>query len=285
MLRDLLVLLDQAERADIRLRMAVDLACRHRCKLTALFVRERTPEQMHQVRAAELALASCDELDQLKRRIERTIDCAEQQLRSTLERLRRQCGVSAEWRSVNGFAATAVPDRARYADLAIVAWDEITEDSSVDHRFGERLLFVTVRPVLFIPDCNSPTALGRHVAVAWNSTRVATRAVNDALPLIERAEHTTVITVNPVSMMRRAVVSSDHILEHLRWHTDSVESIQLNSIPHRSVAHALQDTARSIGADLIVAGAFGHPRFWEGLVGGVTHDLLGSMKVPMFMSH
>jgi nucleotide-binding universal stress UspA family protein len=40
-----------------------------------------------------------------------------------------------------------------------------------------------------------------------------------------------------------------------------------------------------MGADLIVAGAFGHPRLWEKMLGGVTHDLLARMRLPIFMSH
>ena len=40
-----------------------------------------------------------------------------------------------------------------------------------------------------------------------------------------------------------------------------------------------------MGADLIVADAFGHPRLWEKMLGGVTHDLLARMRLPIFMSH
>ena len=46
-----------------------------------------------------------------------------------------------------------------------------------------------------------------------------------------------------------------------------------------------QAEARAIGADLIVAGAFGHPKLWEKLLGGVTHDLLARMSHPILMSH
>jgi nucleotide-binding universal stress UspA family protein len=43
--------------------------------------------------------------------------------------------------------------------------------------------------------------------------------------------------------------------------------------------------AHKVGADLIVAGAFGHPRLWEKLMGGVTCDLLAKMNLPVFMSY
>jgi nucleotide-binding universal stress UspA family protein len=47
----------------------------------------------------------------------------------------------------------------------------------------------------------------------------------------------------------------------------------------------LQAKAHDIGADILVAGAFGHPRLWEKLLGGVTRDLLDGMKFPIFTSY
>jgi nucleotide-binding universal stress UspA family protein len=51
------------------------------------------------------------------------------------------------------------------------------------------------------------------------------------------------------------------------------------------MADRLQAEARALGADLIVAGAFGHPRLWEKMLGGVTNDLIVRMNLPIFMSH
>jgi nucleotide-binding universal stress UspA family protein len=47
----------------------------------------------------------------------------------------------------------------------------------------------------------------------------------------------------------------------------------------------VQTEAHKVGADLIVAGAFGHPRLWEKLMGGVTRDLLARMSLPLLMSY
>jgi nucleotide-binding universal stress UspA family protein len=52
-----------------------------------------------------------------------------------------------------------------------------------------------------------------------------------------------------------------------------------------SVADALLANARTVGGDLVVAGAFGHPKLWEKLLGGVTADLLARMDLPVLMSH
>jgi nucleotide-binding universal stress UspA family protein len=64
-----------------------------------------------------------------------------------------------------------------------------------------------------------------------------------------------------------------------------VEGIRLKDIPTHSIADVLQAEAHRLGADLLVAGAFGHPKLWEKLMGGVTHDLLARMKLPVLMSY
>jgi nucleotide-binding universal stress UspA family protein len=75
------------------------------------------------------------------------------------------------------------------------------------------------------------------------------------------------------------------LVQHLRRHNPSVVAVKLKDVPARSIADVLQGEAGTLGADLIVMGAYGHSKLWEDLVGGVTHDLLNRMKFPVFMSH
>jgi nucleotide-binding universal stress UspA family protein len=79
--------------------------------------------------------------------------------------------------------------------------------------------------------------------------------------------------------------SSEHILEHLRRHGAAVHAVRIEGVARDNIAGRLQFEAHARGADLIVAGAFGHPRLWEKMLGGVTHDLLANMTLPIFMSH
>jgi nucleotide-binding universal stress UspA family protein len=112
------------------------------------------------------------------------------------------------------------------------------------------------------------------------------RPVNDAIPLIEQSERTTVLTVNPqVFIERHGALPADQMVEHLRRHGASVDIVRLEHIATRAIADALQAKAHDIGADILVAGAFGHPRLWEKLLGGVTRDLLDGMKFPIFTSY
>ena len=283
-LKDLLVYVDESENSLIRLRLAVDLAIRHGSRLTALHVREWSRAQLDLRKAAELGLVSAEGLHDLDRRIEASIDAAAERLRSTLAALTRDHDVEAELRSVEGEASIVVPQCARYADLCIVGRDQ-PEGASVNYTFSEQLLFVTGRPVLFVPSGSFET-LGRHIVVAWNSSRPAARSLNDALPLLERAERTTVLMVNPSGFIgAHHAPPGEQLVEHLSRHGVSAEAVQVEDVPSGSIANTLQSKAHALGADLFVAGAFGHPRLWEKLLGGVTHDLIAHMTLPIFMSY
>jgi nucleotide-binding universal stress UspA family protein len=80
-------------------------------------------------------------------------------------------------------------------------------------------------------------------------------------------------------------LSPERIIENLRRHNSSVEGIWLNDVPTRSTGDALLTETQKLGADLLVAGVFGHPKLWEDVMGGVTRDLLSRMKVPTLMSY
>lgn len=285
-LKDLLVYVDQSKHAAERLRLAADLARRHQSRLTALYVRELNPSQLHEQSVAELGQGSADAIGRTNQRIRKSIDEAAERLRSALEEIKREHGLEVEWRCLDGVGSTLVPQHARFADLCILSQDVSAAASATGYTFSEQLMFVSGRPVVFIPVHGSFHTLGRHILVAWNSSRASTRAANDALPLIERAEQVTVLAINPGEFAKRyGALPPERIVEHLKRHGASVQGIWLNNISAGSIADAVQAEAHKVGADLIVAGAFGNPRLWEKMMGGVTRDLLARMNLPVLMSY
>lgn len=285
-LKDLLVYVDQSKHASERLRLAADLARRHQSRLTALYVRELSPAQRHEQSIAELGQGSAAAITRTNRRIRQSIDETVERLRSALADVEREHGLEVEWRCLDGAASTLVPQHARFADLCILSQDTSAVATATGYTFSEQLLFVTGRPVVFVPPQGSFDTLGRHVLVAWNSSRASTRAVNDALPLIERAEKVTLLAVNPAEFAQRyGALPPEQMVEHLRRHGAAMEGTWLNNIPTGAIADTLLAEAHKVGADLIVAGAFGHPKLWEKMMGGVTRDLLARMNLPVLMSY
>lgn len=284
--KDLLVHADEAEGTTARLRLAADLARRHAGHLTALYVRELSPAQIEMRAAAELGLAPPAGLDRLDQRLKSSLDAAAERLHGPFEALRREFNIEVAWRMVDGTASVVVPQHARYADLCIVGRDRKGGAGAREHNFTEQLLLRTGRPVLFIPASDGFATLGRHVVVAWNSSRATARSLSDALPLIERAERTTVLTINAEDFEdEQDDMPAEHLIAHLRHHNRAIDAVDLENISAGSIAEALQGEARRLGADVIVAGAFGHPKLWEKLVGGVTRNLLDRMTMPVLMSH
>jgi nucleotide-binding universal stress UspA family protein len=285
-LKDLLVYVDQSEHAFERLRLAAALAHRHTSRLTALFVRELNPVQRHQQSIAELGQCSSDAITRTNRHIRQSIDEATDRLRSAVEEAKLKYELEIEWRCIDGIASIVVPQHARFADLCILSQDVSAAATATGYTFSEELLFVTGRPVIFIPARGSFETLARHILIAWNSSRASTRTVNDALSLIERAEQVTVLAVNPMEFAERyGALPPERMVDHLRRHGAAVQGVWLNNIAPESIADVVQSEAHKLGADLIVAGAFGHPRLWEKLMGGVTRDLLARMNLPILMSY
>jgi nucleotide-binding universal stress UspA family protein len=285
-LKDLLVYVDQSQSALVRLRLAADLARRHSSRLTALYIRERNRAQLHEQSTAEFGCVSSEQMNHTNQRISQSIDGAEERLRAALEAIQLKHGLEVELRCLDGIGSALVPQHARFADLCIIGQSVPIDATSVGYTFAEELLFVTGRPVLFVPAAGSFDTLGAHILVAWNSSRASARAVNDSLSLIERAERTTVLAVNPTDYVERyGALPPEKIVEHLRRHSHLVEGVWLGNVQTGSIADVLQAEAHKVGADLVVAGAFGHPKLWEKLMGGVTRDLLARMTLPILMSY
>ena len=169
------------------------------------------------------------------------IDEAVERLRSALEEIKREYELEIEWRCLDGVGSTIVPQHARFADLCVLSQDVSGAATATGYTFSEELLFVAGRPVIFVPARGSFKTLGRHILVAWNSSRAATRSVNDALPLIERAEQVTVLAVNQAEFAERyGALPAEKMVEHLRRHGAAVKGVWLNNVSSELIADVVQ---------------------------------------------
>lgn len=136
------------------------------------------------------------------------------------------------------------------------------------------------RPVLVVPRDYRTGRLNEHALVAWDGGRAAARALADAMRLLETKERVTVLTIGQPG----EAVNMEGILRHLTRHGIAAEA-RVVERGARRIADCILDTARELGAGLVVMGAYEHSKFAEDLFGGVTNRILAGAPVPVLMSH
>lgn len=281
-LKDFLVHLDASQDSQVRLHLAMDLAQRHGSRLAALFV-DQWNEQQSEIRAtAEQGLASAQALAQLHWTIDADIGHAASRLRLHLERYGKQRSLQFDWHRERGFSDTTISRFAPYFDLCILGHPGVGKSGAPDHAVSEKLVSHIPTPVLFVPVNRAFSSVGRRIVVAWDFSRTAARALNDAMPLIEHSERTTILNVAADSASRGAD-ELERLAERLRRHGTVADALRLSA--SQDIAETLQAKALELQADLLVAGAFGHARLKERLFGGVTRSLLAHTALPILMSH
>jgi nucleotide-binding universal stress UspA family protein len=198
----------------------------------------------------------------------------------------QRSGLKIEWRVAGGDVAAMALLYARYADLVVVNQAPIDDSKgapSID--MPETLVMGSGRPVLIVPRYGSFPVVGQRVLAAWKRTREATRAIHDALPILERAKSVRVMEFNPAADEREQHIPGADIAAHLAKHGVKVEVSSMTVTSELDVGDAVLSTAADQSIDLLVMGAYGHSRLREFAFGGVTRHLLQHMTVPVLMSH
>lgn len=279
-IKDLLVHLDGSPQAKARMDFAVALAARHQAHLVALYAVEAGLPFGLTGEMGGPALAQL--LDQM--RAEADEEAA--RLRAAFEAAARRDGIEGEWREAMEAPPAAVALHARYADLSVLGQPEPgTPTAGITELVLEAALFNSGRPVLMLPYAGRPDAAMGSVLIGWNASKEATRAVNDALPLLRAAREVRVLAINPRGGVGgQGDLPAADIALHLARHgvTATAQHIVTTEIGESDV---LLNTAADGGADLLVMGAYGHSRLREIVFGGVTRGILARMTVPVLLSH
>jgi len=172
---------------------------------------------------------------------------------------------------------------AHYADLIVASQLELEARELVVPGIPEDVLLEAGVPLLLLPYGWRPRAVGESVVIAWKSSREATRAVHDAMPLLKGAKKVTVFTFDPKVDVFGSEPKS--LVNYLATHGVSAEMSSWSDTGEISAVDALFSSLDSEDADLVVAGAYGHPRWLEGLFGGVSRTLVRQPSYPVLMSH
>ncbi|MEP9355699.1 universal stress protein [Xanthobacter sp. KR7-65] len=179
------------------------------------------------------------------------------------------------------YVPDVVIEYARLKDLTMIP----IGDGTLQPYIAERVIFGAGRPVLLLPDRKdtSRDIVLDTIAVAWDFSRPAARALGDALPLLQRAKVVRVVTVANEKRIE-TTQSNGALATHLAFH--GVDAIfDEEDAAGRTIGQALEAYARRRDLDLLVMGAYGHSRFRDFILGGATKSIVTNPPLPVLLSH
>ena len=146
----------------------------------------------------------------------------------------------------------------------------------------ESALFESGRPVI-LASPTVPDGLGRTVVIGWNGSSETARAISLAMPFLTVAESVTVLSVEGAMGGMVPGPSGKKIAEHLVRNgiPATAKTVEAKG---RSSGNALMMEALTLGADLLVKGAYHHTRLREIVFGGTTRHILKDSTIPVLLA-
>jgi len=185
---------------------------------------------------------------------------------------------SASWHEEVGYAATLVARRARFFDLIVLGRSErVVDQPHTD--VVEQTLINSGRPVLVAP-AQPPADIGEGVAIGWNGSAAATRALTASLPFLASARNVSIITIGD-----RHQESAAALVEYLGWHSVAAKHRHMPAVEGTGIGQQLLSAAHEESANLLVMGGYGHVPWREFLFGGATRDVVGVSLMPVLLTH
>lgn len=266
--------LDQSNEA--RLQVAGELAERFEAAIIGVAAAQFAPPLYFTDGAEAQAL-----IDEGEASVKRRLADLEAQFRAAV----KNRGGHVEWRSAMDYPARFVLAQARCADIVVSGGRSPAFSDAFALASPKDLVMQAGRPLLFVPDGAKWLDL-RNVLVAWKDTPEARRAVVDALPMLRKARDVTIVEIPDHDDDRSAVMAGvTDVAAWLGRHGVTATARVSEIAGNESPVARLEKVAGDVGAGLIVAGAYGHSRFRELILGGVTQHLITQTARSVLLSH
>jgi nucleotide-binding universal stress UspA family protein len=271
--KTILVQVDLDGPAEPRLRFARELARRFDAEILAFAAAESdliAPVGDNGMAAAEAMRMQTEEIESRMKSIEGEV--------------RRIAGEDkrVSWRAVLGDPSAALAFYARAADL-IVASSNLRKPSRFLGIADPGSVILSAGRPLLLPAADLAPVRAESIVVAWKDTREARRAVVDAMPFLAAAKEVAVVTVEEEAS-GRAKASAADVVGFLSKHGVNARPVVID-VGASEAVDALQTVAAETGANLVVAGGYGHSRLREWAFGGVTRSLLGEGRLHRLFSN
>lgn len=183
----------------------------------------------------------------------------------------------AMWMERTGSPNRVIAGAGPVADLLVVS-RPVKRDGSIARLFLTAALMASARPVLVLPQTGDQP-IGRRICIAWNQSTEAARAVAAALPLLQLAQHVTIVACGSE---KRPGPKSGQLANYLKCWGIKSERIATRGDDD---ARELLGAFRAGKCDLMVMGAYSRNRFSQMVFGGVTEFMLYHASIPVIMLH
>ncbi len=188
-------------------------------------------------------------------------------------------GPAAAWMELQGSGAVALAELARIFDISIMH-RPVPERTTEWRTTCETVLFEGGRPLLLVSD-NLPSQFGQVIVVAWNGSSESARAIAMSQDLLQTAQEVHVIEVEGgmVSGPSARQVACSLKARGVNARFESMQSGE------SSISDTIMDYAGTVGADLMIKGAYTHSRLRALIFGGVTSDIFSRSTLPVLFCH
>jgi len=192
-------------------------------------------------------------------------------------------GCTAGVVQMTGLSRIVTP-HARHADLVVLPKPYERGHAKDRQAILEAAMFDGRAPVLVVPGDPGTGDAPRRMAVAWNQEPEALAAIRGALPILKHADSVNIAIVDPAGHGPGEPDPGSALSVMLSRHGVKAEiSILARTLPR--ISDVLIRHVRDLDAEMLVMGAYGHSRFREAIMGGVTREMLEMTEVPVLMAH
>ena len=188
-------------------------------------------------------------------------------------------GFTAHLTSVTGREEDAVAARGRLADLIVCCKPREGDDVSPSVTL-EAALMDTGRPVLVVPP-GDPAPIGKTVALGWNGSPEAAKAIRFGLAFLHAADKVVVLEVEEAG---KGGPDAAAVVDYLAWHGIAATSQDVTA-GAASIGDRLLGAAKAAEADLLIMGAYTRSRLRRLIFGGATREVLAGASIPVLMAH
>jgi nucleotide-binding universal stress UspA family protein len=191
--------------------------------------------------------------------------------------------VSWDWIDTCGSLELCLEEAAALSDLIVVnrRFDQFPGPDM--GRVAAGLVVRSGKPILAVPDTANGFNAAGAALVAWDGSPAASAALAAAAPLLLLAERVTIVEVDDGSVKTPAEEAASYLSRH------GIHPRVFRIAPFGSDGDSASDIllgkAKNGTFDYLVMGGFGHSRFVEALLGGVTRNMLARSPIPLFLAH